>query len=57
MLIAFLYIVGLLLSGTIGFLIGRQTVVGSLTCWIGIGFVILYVAGIALLKRLLDRRR
>ena len=57
MVIAFLYMVGLLFSGTIGFLIGRQTVAGSQTCYFGIGFVILYVAGIALLRRLLERRR
>ena len=57
MFIAFLYIVGLLYFGTIGFLIGRQTVAGSLTCWIGIGFVVIYVACIAVLRRLLKRRR
>lgn len=56
MLVAFLYLVGLLFFGTIGFLLGRQTVVGSQTCWFGVGFAILYVAGIALVKRLLERR-
>ena len=57
MLIAFLYILGLLFFGTIGFLIGRQTMVGNQICYSAIGFVILYVAGIALLRRLLERRR
>ena len=56
MLIAWIYIAGLLFFGTVGFLIGMQVVVESQAFFFGIGFVILYVAGVALLSRLSGRR-
>ena len=54
MLVGALYIMGLMCSGVAGYLTG-QHVSENLSFWFSVGFVALYVVGLAAVKRLLER--